>query len=181
MSDRYEKTSKFLSYVLRHRPDEIGLSLDAQGWASVTELIEKAGAANVTLTPELIGEIVRTSDKQRFALSPDRTKIRANQGHSINVELALEPRQPSEFLYHGTATRFLDSIRREGLKPMARQHVHLSADEATATKVDQRRGKPIILKVRAGEMWRTGKKFFLSDNGVWLTERVEVAHLEFPK
>ena len=143
-------------------------------------LIDKARAANVSLSEELIGEIVRTNDKQRFALSTDGTKIRANQGHSIQIELALAPQQPPEFLFHGTATRFLDSIRRDGLKPMTRQHVHLSLDQATATKVAQRHGKPVILKVKAGEMWRAGREFFLSENGVWLTERVEMMYLEIP-
>lgn len=180
MSDRHEKTSKFLSFVLRHRPDEIGLTLDPHGWASVSDLIEKARAAKVSLTEELIREIVRTNDKQRFALSNDGTKIRASQGHSIKVELALAPQQPPEFLFHGTATRFLDSIRRDGLKPMSRQHVHLSPDEATATKVGQRHGKPVILKVKAGEMWRAGREFFLSENGAWLTEKVEMMYLEIP-
>jgi len=180
MTDRREKTSKFLSYVLRHRPDEIGLTLDPHGWASVGELIDKARASNVSLSEELIREIVRTNDKQRFALSTDGTKIRANQGHSIKVELALAPRQPPEFLFHGTATRFFDSIRKEGLKPMPRQHVHLSTDEATATKVAQRHGKPVIVKVKAAEMWRAGREFFLSENGVWLTERVEMMYLEIP-
>lgn len=173
-----EQISKFLSYVLRHRPDEIGLTLDPNGWALVSDLIERSKSASIVLTEELIREIVRSSDKQRFALSDDGTKIRANQGHSVAVDLALEPRQPPEILFHGTAIRFLGAIRQEGLKPMDRQHVHLSPDEGTATKVGQRHGKPVILKVRAGEMWRAGRVFFLSKNGVWLTERVESNFLE---
>jgi len=180
MSEDKQKISKFLSYVLRHRPDEIGLSLDISGWASVSELIEKSKSASVDLTEELIRELVRSSDKQRFALSEDGTKIRANQGHSINVDLALKPQLPPEILFHGTASRFLDSIRTDGLKPLSRQHVHLSFDEATAIKVGQRHGKPVVLKIKAGEMHRAGREFFLSENGVWLTERVEATFLEFP-
>lgn len=134
MSADHHKISEFLSYVLRHRPDEIGLTLDANGWAQVSELIERSRTASVNLTEELIRQIVRSSDKQRFALSDDGMRIRANQGHSVEVDLALEPKQPPEILFHGTATRFLDAIRQEGLKPMNRQHVHLSPDEATATR-----------------------------------------------
>jgi putative RNA 2'-phosphotransferase len=159
---------------------EIGLTLDPNGWASVAELIDKAKTAKVSLSEELIREVVRSNDKQRFALSDDGTKIRPNQGHSVQVELALTPQQPPEFLFHGTATRFLDSIRRDGLKPMSRQHVHLSPDEVTATKVGQRHGKPVILKIKAGEMWRAGREFLLSENGVWLTEKVDVMYLDIP-
>ena len=129
---------------------------------------------------ELIEEIVRTNDKQRFALSDDGSRIRANQGHSVKVELDLPPREPPELLYHGTATRFLDAIRREGLKAMSRQHVHLSPDEQTAHKVGQRHGKPVILKIKSGDMWRAGQLFFLSENGVWLTEKVETKFVKFP-
>ena len=178
MRDRHEKTSKFLSYVLRHRPDEIGLTLDAEGWASVAELIEKSKSAGTVLTKELIEEIVRANDKQRFALSDDGSRIRAHQGHSVKVELNLPPREPPELLYHGTATRFLDAIRKEGLKAMSRQHVHLSPDEQTAHKVGQRHGKPVILTIKSGEMWRAGQLFFLSENGVWLTEKVETKYIE---
>jgi putative RNA 2'-phosphotransferase len=174
------KISKFLSYVLRHRPDEIGLTLDANGWASVSDLIKRSKAASVALTEESIREIVRSSDKQRFALSDDEAMIRANQGHSVEVDLALQPQQPAELLFHGTATRFIEEIRRVGLKAMKRQHVHLSPDEVTATTVGQRHGKPVVLRVKAGEMWRAGTIFYLSANGVWLTERVAAGFLEFP-
>ena len=179
MSDD-EKTSKFLSYVLRHRPDEIGLVLDENGWASVSDLIDRAKSAGVVLTQERLRDIVRSNDKQRFALSDDETRIRASQGHSIKVDLALVPKQPPEILFHGTATRFVDAIKREGLKPMSRQHVHLSPDEPSAVKVGQRHGKPVIFKVQAGQMWHAGQKFFLSENGVWLTDRVEPRFLELP-
>jgi putative RNA 2'-phosphotransferase len=175
-----KKVSEFLSYVLRHRPDEIGLTLDANGWASVSDLIKRSKADSVALTEESIREIVRCSDKQPFALSDDGAMIRANQGHSVEVDLALNPQQPPEILFHGTATRFLDLIRHDGLKPMRRQHVHLSFDEGTATQVGQRHGMPVVLRIKAGEMWRAGTTFYLSANGVWLTERVVASFLEFP-
>lgn len=180
MGDDPKKISKFLSYVLRHRPDEIGLTLDPNGWVPVADLIERSRAASVVLTEDLVREIVRSNDKRRFALSDDGTRIRASQGHSVEVDLALEPRQPPEVLFHGTAVRFLDDIRREGLRPMTRRHVHLSPDEPTAAKVGRRHGKPVVLRVDAGEMWRAGRAFFLSDNGVWLTDGVEPAFIRFP-
>ena len=181
MSNDDQKISKFLSYVLRHRPDEIGLKLDANGWAEVDDLIACAGSASVVLTEERLRQIVRSSDKQRFALSDDGRRIRANQGHSISVDLALAPRQPPEILFHGTATRFLDAIRQHGLKPMSRQHVHLSPDEVTATRVGQRHGKPVVLKIKAGQMWHAGQAFYFSANGVWLTENVPPQFVQFPE
>lgn len=180
MKDDLTRTSKFLSLVLRHKPDEIGLSLDENGWASVEELIVCANRSGRKLDRAIIEEVVATSDKKRFALSPDGLRIRANQGHSVEVDLALEPRQPPEILFHGTATRFLDSIRAKGLLPGSRQHVHLSLDEATAIKVGQRHGKPVVIKVRSGEMGRAGFMFFCSVNGVWLTDRVSPEYLENP-
>lgn len=165
------KVSKFLSYVLRHKPDAIKLKLDENGWASVTELIEKA-QSQIELTPELIKQIVITNDKKRFSLSDDEQFIRANQGHSIQIDLKLEPKEPPPVLYHGTATRFLDSIKQEGLKPGQRHHVHLSSDIQTATAVGKRYGKPVILEVAASAMHQQGVEFFLSENNVWLTDHV---------
>lgn len=169
-----KKISKFLSYVLRHKPDAIGLTLDEHGWANIDELINKTNTSGEisNLDQTLIQEIVDTSDKKRFIISADRQSIRANQGHSINVDLQLKPVTPPEFLYHGTATRFLDSIFKEGLKPQKRQYVHLSTDIDTATAVGKRYGKPIILKTNTENMCKQGYKFFLSDNNVWLTEHV---------
>jgi putative RNA 2'-phosphotransferase len=175
-----EKVSKFLSYVLRHCPDDIGLTLDSKGWASIADLIERSKTASIQLSEDIIREVIRSSDKQRFSLSDDGKRIRANQGHSVNVDLGLEPKQPPEILFHGTTTRFLDMIRSEGLKPMSRQHVHLSPDEITAKAVGQRHGKVVIIRVRSGEMWRSGIRFYLSANGVWLTERVAAGFLELP-
>jgi putative RNA 2'-phosphotransferase len=180
MSEQHKNVSKFLSLVLRHRPDQIGIELDANGWVSVAELIEKSKRASQSLSSELIQEIVRTSDKQRFALSDDGKMIRANQRHSVAVDLALLPEEPPIFLFHGTATRFIESIKKEGLKPMGRQHVHLSVDSVTATRVGQRHGKPVILKIRAGDLWASGHTFFVSDNGVWLTDALSPQWIEFP-
>lgn len=161
--------SKFLSYILRHKPDAIGLTLDPEGWANIEELIAKA---DIPLTPTLLHEVVATSDKKRFAISADGLSIRANQGHSIEVNLGLEPVEPPELLYHGTATRFLDSIKAQGLLPQNRQYVHLSADIETATKVGQRHGKPAILTIQALAMHKKGHQFFHAQNGVWLTEKI---------
>jgi len=166
------KTSKFLSFVLRHKPEAIGLTLDSQGWASISELIEKS-ASEITLTNSLIKQVVTTNEKQRFSLSEDKQRIRANQGHSVKIDLNLTPKEPPTALYHGTATRFLCSIMKEGLQPGERHHVHLSTDIKTATSVGQRYGKPIVLRVASGKMYLKGYEFFLSENGVWLTELVK--------
>ena len=177
MDKQLVSTSKFLSLVLRHRPDRIGLALDAQGWASVDDLIGRANAAGQSLTRELLWRVVAESEKQRFALSPDGARIRANQGHSVAVDLALEEQQPPETLYHGTVERFLAAIKREGLRRGARHHVHLSADRDTALAVGGRRGAPILLVVAAGAMWRDGQRFYRSANGVWLTDAVPPGYL----
>jgi putative RNA 2'-phosphotransferase len=174
------KTSRFLSLVLRHRPESIGLALDEAGWASIAELIERAGSAGRPLTEELIHSVVETNDKQRFALSEDGLRIRARQGHSIPVDLGLEPVEPPAVLFHGTATRFVGSIMKQGLRPRSRQHVHLSPDHETAVRVGKRHGQPIVLRVRAGEMSSAGREFFLSENGVWLTDAVPAEFIELP-
>lgn len=173
----FTKISKLLSFVLRHKPESISLTLDEHGWASVAELIEKA-QSQITLTPELIKQVAVTNDKKRFSLSDDGQFIRANQGHSIRVDLKLLSKEPPVILYHGTATRFLNSIKQEGLKPGQRHHVHLSSDIETATAVGKRYGKPVILEVAAGAMHQQGFEFFLSDNGVWLTDSVPTNFLE---
>lgn len=174
------RTSKFLSLVLRHQPEAIGLTLDAQGWAEVGELIRLANAAGRELNRPLLERVVAENDKKRFALSEDGKRIRASQGHSIDVDLALSAVPPPARLYHGTATRFLESIRSSGLHAASRQHVHLSADLGTALKVGQRHGKSVVLTVNAAEMAEAGHTFFLSANGVWLTEQVPVEFLEIP-
>lgn len=171
MQSHVAQFSKFLSFVLRHKPDAIGLKLDPQGWTSIDELIAKSDAAGTRFSREDLLHVVETSDKKRFSISADGQRIRAAQGHSVSVELGLSPRQPPSILYHGTATRFVDLILVEGLKPQSRQQVHLSADEATAHRVAQRHGKPAILKVEALRMHAQGFKFFLADNCVWLTDQ----------
>lgn len=169
--------SKFLSFVLRHKPDAIGLTLDPQGWVSIDELVEKGNAAGTQFSREALLHVVTTSNKTRFSLSDDRQRIRAAQGHSVAVELGLSPQEPPSILYHGTATRFVHSILSEGLRPQARQQVHLSADEATAHRVGQRHGKPVIFEIEAIRMHTQGFKFFLADNGVWLTDQVPAEFL----
>ncbi|PSF05918.1 RNA 2'-phosphotransferase [Marinobacter fuscus] len=178
-SKQLNKVSKFLSFVLRHKPEAIGLELDTNGWANIDDLISKANASSepINLDRTLIQEVVDTSDKKRFIISDDGQNIRANQGHSINVDLQLKPVTPPEFLYHGTATRFLNSILQEGLKPQQRQYVHLSTDIETATAVGQRYGKPLILKIKALLMHEQGFVFYQSENGVWLTESVPSTYL----
>lgn len=177
MGKRLERASKFLSLVLRHQPDAIGLTLDAQGWADIGELVRLARAHGKTLSRELVLEVVAKNDKQRFALDAAALRIRANQGHSIEVDLRLPPLEPPGHLYHGTATRFVDAIRAEGLKAGARQHVHLSATLETARTVGARHGQPHVLLVRAGEMHRDGHLFYRSANGVWLTEAVPARYI----
>lgn len=174
-------TSKFLSLVLRHKPEVIGLRLDENGWADLQELIRLANSSGHTLTRETIAKVVASNDKQRFAFDSAGNRIRANQGHSIEVDLALAPIQPPAVLYHGTAARFLDSIREQGLLKRQRHHVHLSQDKDTALAVGKRHGSPVVLVVQAEVMWQAGHKFFRSENGVWLTESVPDAFIEFPK
>jgi putative RNA 2'-phosphotransferase len=174
------RISKFLSKVLRHAPESVGLRLDEAGWVDVDDLLAAAARAGVALDRPTLERVVADNDKQRFALSPDGLRIRASQGHSVSVELGLAPQEPPEVLFHGTADRNLASIREQGLVPGRRTHVHLSADEATAINVGRRHGRPVVLRVRAGEMHRAGHPFHRSDNGVWLTSAVPPAHIDFP-
>lgn len=166
------QTSKFLSYVLRHAPDSIGITLDSQGWVAVDELLAKANAAGRALDIKSLKQVVATSDKKRFTFNEDMTRIRAAQGHSVKVDLGKQPSAPPVVLYHGTATRHLPAILQEGLKPMSRQKVHLSPDIETATKVGQRHGKPVVLRVDSRAMHEAGYAFWQADNGVWLTDAV---------
>lgn len=173
------KTSKFLSLVLRHQPELIGITLSTAGWVSVAELLRACQAHGHPLTLEDLQELVATNDKRRFSLSEDGQMIRANQGHSVPVELGYSPAVPPDMLYHGTVEKFLPSIREEGLKRGSRHHVHLSPDEETARRVGARRGRPLILKVESGRMHQKGHEFFRSANGVWLTEHVPPEYLIF--
>lgn len=180
MTSKIQSASKFLSLILRHQPEVIGIALDAEGWADIDQLISLSNAKGTALSRELVQEIVATSDKQRFAIDATGTRIRANQGHSIEVDLKLAAQVPPPMLFHGTATRFADAIRAEGLRPGSRQHVHLSADVVTATTVGTRHGKPLVLSVRADAMARDGMAFYLSANGVWLTDSVPASYIDFP-
>lgn len=166
------KTSKFLSLVLRHQPETIGVELDEAGWVDVATLLEGCARHGKAISMEQLREMVATNDKKRFEFSPDGLRIRASQGHSVSVELGYAPAPPPEVLYHGTAERNLPSIRAAGLVKGQRHHVHLSAEPRTATSVGQRYGKPVVLEIQSGRMVRDGFEFFLSTNGVWLTDRV---------
>jgi putative RNA 2'-phosphotransferase len=174
------KTSKFLSLVLRHEPERVGLKLDDAGWTGVDELLQAVNRHGPALTLEQLKHIVATSDKKRFAFSEDGLRIRASQGHSVEVDLQYPPQTPPEILYHGTATRFLDGIRQSGLKRMARHDVHLSAETNVTLQVGGRHGKPLLLTIRAGEMHRAGFVFRLSANGVWLVDHVPPQFIDFP-
>ncbi len=166
------KSSKFLSFVLRHRPDKIGLELDENGWALTSDLLEKLNSNGYRCDFEQLKSIVENNNKKRYAFSEDFLKIRANQGHSVEIDLGLKPKMPPEILYHGTAIQNLSSIKKQGLIKGKRHHVHLSAEEGTAIQVGGRHGKPVVLKVKAGEMNRSGLLFFQSENGVWLVDSV---------
>ncbi|MEO7729976.1 MAG: RNA 2'-phosphotransferase [Kofleriaceae bacterium] len=171
-------TSRFLSLVLRHEPWRIGITLDAAGWTDVDALLAACAAHGVAITRGQLAELVAHSDKQRFALSADGERIRANQGHSVQVELGLVAQPPPVRLYHGTVHAALGAIRVTGLERRARHHVHLSAERETATKVGARRGAPVILTIRADEMAAAGHAFYRSDNGVWLTDQVPPAYID---
>lgn len=169
-------TSKFISLILRHKPETIGITLDEHGWANVDELIKGISKTH-PLDMAMLEQIVAEDEKQRYSFNEDKTLIRANQGHSIPVDVELEEKQPPEFLYHGTGEKYVSFINEQGLIPKSRLYVHLSSDEATALKVGQRHGKPFIYKVRSAEMYKDGYKFYRSVNGVWLTKSVPVKYL----
>ncbi len=174
------RTSKFLSLVLRHEPERVGLKLGEAGWVGVDELLLAVNHNGVELTLGDLKHIVATSDKKRFAFSDDGRQIRASQGHSVQVDLQYPPQTPPEILYHGTATRFLDGIRKDGLQRMERHDVHLSAETKVTVQVGSRHGKPVLLTIRAGEMHRAGFEFRRSANGVWLVDHVPPQFIEFP-
>jgi putative RNA 2'-phosphotransferase len=178
MRRRITDTSRYLSYVLRHAPGAIGLTLDREGWADIDDLIASARQAGHTLDPRVIRAVVEGNDKQRFALSVCGQRIRAVQGHSTDaVAIQREPALPPERLFHGTATRFLDSILVEGLRPGIRHHVHLSEDIAAAAQVGQRHGTPVVLTIQSRQMHQQGYEFYLADNGVWLTGPIPKAFI----
>ena len=172
-----KETSKYISLILRHKPETIGITLDEHGWANVDELISGIAKTH-EMNMNILEEIVSTDEKQRYSFNDDKTKIRANQGHSIQVDVEPEEIKPPEILWHGTGEKFTGSIDEQGLIPKSRLYVHLSKDEETAFKVGTRHGKPVLYIVKAKEMFKDGYKFFLSKNGVWLTKEVPVKYLE---
>ena len=175
MSDR--RTSRYLCLILRHKPEVIGITLDEHGWADVEALIEGVSRTH-DLDREILERIVAEDEKGRYSFNEDHTKIRANQGHSIPVDVELEQCEPPEVLYHGTGEKYVPSILQQGLVPKTRLYVHLSSDTATARTVGQRHGKPVVFLVLAGEMARSGIPFYRSRNGVWLTEAVPAGYLK---
>ena len=170
--------SKYMSLILRHKPDVIGIELDEHGWANVNDLISGIEKNNHGFNVEMLEEIVKSDSKQRYSFNRDKALIRANQGHSIPVDVELEEKQPPEFLYHGTGEKYVESIDKIGLIPKSRLYVHLSKDIVTAEQVGKRHGKEVVYKVNAGQMYKNGYKFFLSVNNVWLTKEVPVKYLD---
>lgn len=173
-----DQLSKFISLVLRHDPSAAHITLDKHGWADVDKLLAGINDTGRKINRDMLEEIVAADQKRRYSFNQDKTLIRANQGHSILVDVELKEQEPPELLYHGTASRFLDSIEKEGLKPMSRLYVHLSKDIDTAMEVGKRHGSPVVLKVHSGDMYRDGCKFYFSENGVWLTKQVNVTYFE---
>lgn len=171
-------SSKFLSLVLRHKPELIGLKLDKAGWAKVEDLITQSQIYGKDVDLQMLESIVALNEKKRFSFSEDRRLIRANQGHSVKVDLGYISEEPPAILFHGTAAKNISSILSSGLQKRNRHHVHLSLEEETALKVGRRHGKPVIFKIMAGEMFKNGYKFYVSDNGVWLTDEVPVEFLQ---
>ena len=172
-----KKISKYLSFILRHQPDSIGLELTDEGWANISELIGKT--RKFKLTKELINTVVETNDKKRFLVSEDGLRVKANQGHSVEVKLELKPMTPPDVLLHGTAERFLDSIFEQGLTKQQRHHVHLSEIQKTALSVGARYGKPVLLKIDSKQMYEDGFEFFKTENDVWLVGSVPVNYLSW--
>ncbi|MFN8281752.1 MAG: RNA 2'-phosphotransferase [Chitinophagales bacterium] len=169
--------SKFLSLILRHQPELIGIQLDRNGWTDISELIEKANRKGIQVDRAILDHVVATNSKKRFAINETLDKIRASQGHSVEIELGYTNQQPPEILFHGTSEKAVPSILNTGLEKRERQHVHLSSDIETATKVGQRHGKPFVFKVFAEQMYNDNFQFFISDNGVWLTDHVPAKYL----
>ena len=174
------RLSKRLSRVLRHQPERIGLTLDAGGWVAIDDLLAALNASGTRVTRADLDEVVERNNKRRYAVDPTGTRIRASQGHTIDVDLGLRATTPPDVLFHGTVAAALPGIRADGLIPMRRNHVHLSADEATAHVVGARRGRPVVIRVDAAGMVANGHEFFVSENGVWLTHAVPTRYLTLP-
>ncbi len=175
--DNLTVISKYISLILRHKPEVIGIKLDEHGWADVNELISGIKKEYKELDMKTLEEIVRTDNKQRYSFNDDKTKIRANQGHSINVDVELEEKEPPEILYHGTGRKYMESIEKQGIIPKSRLYVHLSSDKLIANNVGARHGEPVIYEVDAKRIFKDGYKFYMSANGVWLVRKVPAAYL----
>lgn len=174
---KLDTISRFISLILRHKPEEIGISLDEHGWAKVDELIEGI-SKRYDFNMDMLEEIVRTDSKKRYSFNEDKTLIRANQGHSIKVDVELKEVKPPKILYHGTGEKYVQSIEKQGLIPKSRLYVHLSQDEQTAVSVGKRHGRPIVYIIQSEKMYNAGYKFYLSENGVWLTKEVPFVYIE---
>lgn len=181
MKDQLKQISKILSLVVRHQPEYLDIKLDNSGWADVTEIIAAMNRKGILVNQTIIEEVVKLNDKQRFVLNSDHSLIRANQGHSVEVDLELKPVVPSDELFHGTTDKFIDSIFASGLQKQDRHHVHLCENIQTAIAVGSRRGKPVLIKIDAATMYREGFSFYVSPNGVWLTDEVPADYLSIVK
>lgn len=164
--------SKFICLILRHKPNTIGITLDRNGWANTQELLNGLNTAGKSINMEQLITLVNTDNKNRFSFNLDKSKIRANQGHSLSVDLGLTESVPPDLLYHGTSEKFIDSIKQNGIQKRTRQHIHLSTDIEKAIAVGKRHGNPVVLKINTKQMFLDGYKFYLSENGVWLTDNV---------
>lgn len=173
-----QNISRYMSLILRHKPEVIGISLDKHGWAVVDDLINGIAKNNEGFNMAILKEIVETDNKQRYSFNDDKTLIRANQGHSIPVDVELEEKEPPRFLYHGTGEKYVSSILEQGLIPKSRLYVHLSKDIETAQNVGRRHGKEVVYKIEAHEMYQDGYKFYLSVNGVWLAKGVPLQYMQ---
>jgi putative RNA 2'-phosphotransferase len=178
VDDKLVRISKFLSLVLRHKPEHVGLTLDPEGWADVEELIKKSLESGVVLDRPTLRQVVEGAEKKRFSFSEDGKRVKANYGHSIPVSLGEESSEPPEFLFHGTARRFLRSIKSDGLGPGDRQYVHLVEDRKTATEVGHRHGEPVVLVIKAHALYEKGQRFFKTESGIWLTKEVPVEYID---
>lgn len=175
------RISKFLSLVLRHQPQTIGIKLDFAGWVDIDDLLKAMARGGKGITREQLEHVVSSNDKQRFTINEEGTQIRAKQGHSVSVDLGYQPAEPPEFLCHGTPERFVPLIQAGGIKKMQRHHVHMHPDQSLAKEVGSRRGKPVLLVIRAAEMHRAGHEFFVTENEVWLTDHVPPEFINFPE
>ena len=178
--ERHKRISRFLSYVLRHHPESVGVTMDAGGWVEVSALLDGCQKAGKPINLQQLRAVVRENDKQRLSFSDDDARIRASQGYSVAVDLGYEETVPPEILYHGTARKNVESIKKQGLRRGGRHHVHLSPDARTAERVGRRHGKAVVLEIRAGRMHREGHKLYLSAKGVWLTDAVPPKYVNLP-